>query len=165
MDTVNQVFLFENREQLQIMKNCLLQMETNGSSPENVNALFHSVHTIFCAAISSGDSENGIDFKFIVEFTHVLENVLDEMRSGTVNVSLELAGLLLVCSDHLGMLMNCVECNCEPDDYINKLSHSLHAKLQHYHGTTAPSTRTCLLSEPPAPLHSVAKMDTFIARA
>ncbi len=88
MDAIQQAYVVESRELLQMMEDNLLQMEDNGGDSETINSIFRAAHTIKGGA-------GVIECKFIVEFTHVLENVLDEMRSGTIKSSPELVEVLL----------------------------------------------------------------------
>ena len=143
MDAIQQAYVVEGRELLQMMEDNLLQMEGNGGDPDTINSIFRAAHTIKGGA-------GVIECKFIVEFTHVLENVLDEMRSGTIKPSPELVEVLLKSSDHLGALMACVENETWPSDEVNKVSLSLREKLQGYlgqpplsgsDGTTSHSTK------------------------
>jgi two-component system chemotaxis sensor kinase CheA len=153
MDVIQQAFVVESRELLQMMEDNLLQMEENGGDPETINAIFRAAHTIKGGA-------GVIDCKFVVEFTHVLENVLDEMRSGTIKSSPELAEVLLECSDHLGALMGCVESESEPDDDANKVSHTLREKLQRYLGKTSAASKDVALSEPKVHASGGGEMET-----
>ena len=125
MDVIEQGFVVESRELLQMMEDNLLQMESSGGDSETINAIFRAAHTIKGGA-------GVIECKFIVEFTHVLENVLDEMRAGTISADPALVEVLLESSDHMGTLMDCVENDAEPDDEVNKISQSLRERLQHY---------------------------------
>ena len=140
MDVIQQAYVVESRELLQMMEENLLQMEDNGGDSETINAIFRAAHTIKGGA-------GVIECKFIVEFTHVLENVLDEMRSGTIKSSPELVEVLLECSDHLSTLMGCVESESEPDDEINKVSHLLRGKLQQYLGAPPAASKEIVVSE------------------
>ncbi len=153
MDAIQQAFVVESRELLQMMEDNLLQMEENGGDAETINSIFRAAHTIKGGA-------GVIDCKFIVEFTHVLENVLDEMRSGTITSSPALVEVLLECSDHLGVLMACVESESEPDDDVNKVSHSLREKLQHYLGKTSAASKEVVLSEPKVQASGGGEMET-----
>ena len=130
MDAIQQAFVIESHELLQGMEEKLLQMEGSGGDPETINAIFRAAHTIKGGA-------GVIECKFIVEFTHVLENVLDEMRSGTITADPGLIEVLLACSDHLVRLIGCVENEAEPGDNDNKTSNALREKLQHYLGKPA----------------------------
>jgi len=113
MDAIQQAFVVESRELLQMMEDSLLQMEENGGDPETINAIFRAAHTIKGGA-------GVIECRFIVDFTHVLENVLDEMRAGTISPSPDLTEVLLFCADHLNTLIGCVESESEPDNDTSK---------------------------------------------
>ncbi|MDO8207966.1 MAG: chemotaxis protein CheA [Gallionella sp.] len=130
MDEIQQAFVVEGRELLQMMEDNLLQMEGSGSDSETINAIFRAAHTIKGGA-------GVIECNFIVEFTHVLENVLDEMRAGVIVADRELIEVLLNSADQLGALLTCVENNSEPGDDVNLTSAALREKLQHYLGKPA----------------------------
>jgi two-component system chemotaxis sensor kinase CheA len=130
MDEIQQAFVVEGRELLQMMEENLLQMEERGSDPEIINAIFRAAHTIKGGA-------GVIECQFVVEFTHVLENVLDEMRAGNIVADQTLVEVLLICADQLGALLNCIESDCEPGADVNLTSAALCEKLQHYLGSPA----------------------------
>lgn len=153
MDAIQQAFVIESRELLQMMEENLLQMESVGGDAETINAIFRAAHTIKGGA-------GVIECKFIVEFTHVLENVLDEMRSGTIISDRGLIEVLLACSDHLGRLMNCVENEAEPGDEDSKTSNTLRGKLQHYLGKPVAESKDVALSEPKVQVSSGDAMET-----
>ena len=140
MDAIQQAYVVEGRELLQMMEDNLLQMESNGGDSDTINSIFRAAHTIKGGA-------GVIECIFIVEFTHVLENVLDEMRSGTITSSPELVEVLLECSDHLATLMRCVENEAEPTAEVGKVSASLREKLQHYLGQPAETAQGIVLNE------------------
>jgi two-component system chemotaxis sensor kinase CheA len=141
MDAIQQAFVIESRELLQKMEENLLQMESDGSDPETTNSIFRAAHTIKGGA-------GVIECNFIVEFTHVLENLLDEMRSGNIISDRALVELLLECSDHLGKLLGCVENESEPSDEDNNISNFLKEKLQQYLGKPVVVGKDIVLNEP-----------------
>ena len=140
MDAIQQAYVVEGRELLQMMEDNLLQMESNGGDADTINSIFRAAHTIKGGA-------GVIECMFIVEFTHVLENVLDEMRSGTIKSSPDLVEVLLESSDHLSTLMSCVENDTQPNDDVNKVSQSLRGQLQHYLGKPVATGKDVVLSE------------------
>ena len=93
-----QTFVVEGRELLQDMETALLGLEVDAGSDEIVNEVFRAAHTIKGSAGLFG-------LEHIVRFTHVLESVLDRVRTHEIAVSSELVGLLLPCRDHLADLM------------------------------------------------------------
>lgn len=153
MDAIQQAFVVESRELLQAMEDNLLQMESSGGDAETINAIFRAAHTIKGGA-------GVIECKFIVEFTHVLENVLDEMRSGTITATPELIEVLLACSDQLGVLVGCVESETMPDDEVNKAGAALREKLQSFLGKPAAAPGGVVPSEANVEVNSGGEMET-----
>lgn len=94
LDAALQTFLIESRELLEQMEYDLLRLENDPDDPELLNALFRSVHTVKGAAGIFG-------LEPIVDFTHVVENLLDKLRQQQLLLSSELAALLLKCRDHI----------------------------------------------------------------
>ena len=101
MDQALQTYIEESRGLLDEMEGILLRLESEPQEEETVNAMFRAAHTIKGSA-----GLFGLDA--IVAFTHVVENVLDEVRGGTLAVNGELVELLLKCCDHIGLLITVV---------------------------------------------------------
>ena len=126
MDELRQAFVQESGEQLEQMEDTLLLLEKNPADPEAINTLFRSAHTIKGAA-------GVIECDFIVRFTHTLENVLDVLRDGDIQVSPDLIALLLQCKDHLGALLSLVATDTpEPPQELEGQSERLAAQLKAY---------------------------------
>jgi len=98
MDLALQTFLDESRELLSDMEQILLKLETRPGDSELQNALFRCVHTVKGSA-----GMFGLDH--VVDFTHVVENVLDRLRASELELSRDLANLLLRCRDHISLLV------------------------------------------------------------
>lgn len=99
LDDALQTFLAESRELLEEMERHLLELESTSEDPEQLNALFRCVHTIKGSA-----GLFGLDH--VVAFTHVVENVLDRLRDGALELDQNLAALLLKCRDHIAALID-----------------------------------------------------------
>ena len=99
MDELTSVYIQESREQLAEMEAGLLRLEQQPDDQDNINAIFRAAHTI------KGGS-GVIECRFVEQFTHLVENVLDALRNGEIAVSGPLATLLLECCDHMGSLMD-----------------------------------------------------------
>ncbi|MGZ3241066.1 MAG: Hpt domain-containing protein, partial [Burkholderiaceae bacterium] len=102
MDQALQAFIDESRELLEVMENALLGIEEADEKTEMVNAIFRAAHTIKGSA-----GLFGLDH--IVEFTHVVESVLDRVRDGKVKIEDALVALLLACRDHMGVLISALD--------------------------------------------------------
>src|SRR5487761_1964704 len=132
MDSIKQSFVFESREQKQQLKCHLLQMVNGEGNLETNNAIFQCALKIYRYALSAKYESDSLKCEFILEFMYVMVNVLNELRSEAFNADQELVGLLLACSDHLGVLTDCVENENVPDDIQNVLSRLLLDRLQSY---------------------------------
>lgn len=102
MDQALQTFLDESHELLIDMERILLELESEPNEAELHNALFRCVHTIKGSA-----GMFGLDH--VVNFTHVVENVMDRLRAQEIQFSAVLADLLLRCRDHISLLVEIPE--------------------------------------------------------
>ena len=93
-----QIFIAEGEELLQDMEDTLLVLENN-SDDETLNTIFRAAHTIKGSAGLFG-------LNYIVEFTHVVENVLDDMRNCLIPTSSELITVLMRCKDFIAILIS-----------------------------------------------------------
>lgn len=97
-----QTFLAESRDLLVDMEEILLLLEENPEDAELYNALFRCVHTIKGSAGMFG-------LNHVVDFSHVVENLLDRLRQREILLSQELVQLLLASRDHIGELVELTE--------------------------------------------------------
>ncbi len=98
MDDATQTFIQEAEELMVQMEDALLALEQSPGDAELINSVFRSMHTIKGAAGIFG-------FDPVVEFTHPVETILDQVRSGGRELDAELAALLLDCKDHTATLV------------------------------------------------------------
>lgn len=128
MDQALQTFLDESRELLIDMERILLELESDPGDAELNNALFRCVHTIKGSA-----GMFGLDH--VVNFTHVVENVMDRLRAQEIPFNAELANLLLRCRDHISLLVEIPEAaealEFQPQEVV------LLAELAPYHSLSA----------------------------
>ncbi len=119
-------FLEESRELLRQMEDALMYLETAEQDEDTVNAMFRAAHTIKGSA-----GLFGLDN--VVSFTHVVENVLDQVRSGEICITPDLVAVLLPCSDHIGILINeSMDNNSTPSDELHAEGELLLGKLRKY---------------------------------
>jgi two-component system chemotaxis sensor kinase CheA len=102
MEEIYSVFAQEAREQLAAMEEGLLRMEQGEQDSDTLNAIFRAAHTIKGAA-------GVVEIHHIEKFTHILENLLDKLRNGELQVSSEMITALLKGCDHIGALLDRVE--------------------------------------------------------
>ncbi|TCZ87933.1 chemotaxis protein CheA [Lysobacter sp. N42] len=91
-------FFEESREGLDTMESGLLGMEAGRSDADTINAIFRAAHSIKGGAGTFG-------FKYISDFTHVMETLLDEARAGKRHLDSAATSVLLTSVDVLrGMI-------------------------------------------------------------
>ncbi|TZF89941.1 chemotaxis protein CheA [Cognatilysobacter lacus] len=98
MSRFHAAFFEESREGLDTMESGLLGMEAGRSDADTINAIFRGAHSIKGGAGTFG-------FRFISDFTHVIETLLDEARAGKRHLDSAAISVLLNSVDVLrGML-------------------------------------------------------------
>lgn len=98
LDDALEIFILECRELLGDMEAALLAVDGAEGVDGRVNAIFRAAHTI-------KGSAGLFSLDHIVAFTHVLESVLDRVRSAKLELSDDLVALLLSCCDHMGAMV------------------------------------------------------------
>jgi two-component system chemotaxis sensor kinase CheA len=81
-------FFEESFEALDSMESALLKLDIGAPEPELINTIFRVAHSIKGGSATFGFSD-------IASFTHSLETLLDELRSGGMQVTLAISDLLL----------------------------------------------------------------------
>ena len=92
MPKIAELFLIEVEELLSDLEDGLLAIEERGEDRELINTIFRAAHTIKGSAGLSG-------FEEIVAFTHVMENVLERVRTGSLEIDKALVSTLLASVD------------------------------------------------------------------
>ncbi len=127
LEHVQQTFLAESRELLREMESGLLQLEKSPDDAEVINAVLRAAHTI-------KGSSGVFSFDAIVEFTHAIEGLLEEVRSGRIAIDKDLIALLLKCGDHVSSLLDCLAADDIQDafDQVREAGALLVKKLHRY---------------------------------
>ncbi|MGH8318972.1 MAG: chemotaxis protein CheA [Steroidobacteraceae bacterium] len=95
-------FFEESFEALDVMEAALLKLNVGSPEPELINTIFRVAHSIKGGSATFGFTE-------IASFTHSLETLLDELRSGTMPVSVAVCDLLLKSVDVLRAMLRAVQ--------------------------------------------------------
>jgi two-component system, chemotaxis family, sensor kinase CheA len=98
-DALIRVFLAEAEERLSQMEDGLVLLEDHPSDEELLQAIFRAAHTL------KGNSAT-LGFVALTESTHVLEDLLECVRSRTLPVTSDLVSLLLGSVDVLRQLLS-----------------------------------------------------------
>lgn len=149
MDAARQTFAEEVAELLSAMEDALLCLEQNPDDPDLLHQVFRAMHTIKGTAGVFG-------FDQVVRFTHTVESVMDDVRSGGRALDTTLTAVLLECKDHTANLVEVVLNHEDPnalDDEHLARGAALIERLTGEHAAaapeaTTPSTSTELIKAP-----------------
>jgi two-component system, chemotaxis family, sensor kinase CheA len=95
-------FFEESFEALDGMEAALLGLDVGAPDPERVNSIFRVAHSIKGGAGMFG-------FKDVASFTHTVETLLDEMRSGRMAVTRDISDKLLISVDVMRAMLTSVQ--------------------------------------------------------
>ncbi|MFM4703425.1 chemotaxis protein CheW [Aeromonas bivalvium] len=101
LDQALQTYLVEARELLVEMESALLSLESTPSDDELIGAVFRVAHTIKGSAGLFGLTP-------IIGFTHIVEDILDQVRNHRLAISAPLIKVLLESCDHINLLVSTV---------------------------------------------------------
>jgi two-component system, chemotaxis family, sensor kinase CheA len=95
-------FFEESFEALDSMEAALLKLDVGAPDKELINTIFRVAHSIKGGSATFGFSD-------IASFTHSLETMLDELRSGTMQVTLAMSDVLLRSVDVMRAMLRAVQ--------------------------------------------------------
>lgn len=114
MDSLKEIFRNEAQEILQNLEPDIIKLE-EGSDPEVINRIFRYIHTIKGSSGMAGMNE-------VSQFTHNLENLMDTVRSGKLQVNEKLIDILLNGLDWLRLSIFENDVDVDLNDLERKLS-------------------------------------------
>ncbi|WP_248681181.1 Hpt domain-containing protein [Zestomonas thermotolerans] len=141
MQAVRSVLLDEARELLVELEQNLLAIESAGADPERINALFRAAHTL-------KGSSGMFNLHLVVDFTHLMENLLVRVRNGEQAIDGPLVSLLLGCGDYLSRLFDEVAEGRDDSDPDPRERARLCAALNDYLGGAADSAAPAASATP-----------------
>lgn len=114
MDTTQymSMFLEESKDNLQMLNDCLLDLEKEPENIEKIGEIFRVAHTMKGMAATMG-------FNHIAELTHKMEDVLSKFRDGEIYVTAEVVTVLFKCLDGLERMVDNVENSIEENSDVN----------------------------------------------
>ncbi len=99
LDSIKQTFIVETSELLSDMEAALLHLEKTPDDEGAIHAVFRAAHTI-------KGSSGMFGYQEIVNFTHVMESFLEELRQGKFQVNSDMIAALLESGDFISELVN-----------------------------------------------------------
>lgn len=99
-----EIFIEEAQEHLQNLNQNLLELENNPNDNNILNEVFRSAHTLKGMAGTMG-------YDSMMNLTHNMENILDAVRKGTLNINSGILDVLFECLDFLEESVNYISEN------------------------------------------------------
>ena len=118
MDEELKLFRIDSDEQLTFMENALITMQEDGADDDNVGALFRAMHTIKGTA-------GMFNFDDVVEFAHIAENLLSEVRDHNVKLTPDMIDIFFKVKDHTQTLIDLTTDNEPIDEFTKATSEEL----------------------------------------
>lgn len=109
LEQLKVVFFEEADEGLAIMESGLLELDPGSADSEAINGIFRAAHSIKGGAGTFG-------FGGISSFTHGMETLLDQIRSGKAQLTAPRIKALLHAVDHLRILVDAARSGGKVDD-------------------------------------------------
>lgn len=122
-------FFEEARIQIEQLEQNILVLENDATDKDCIDELFRAAHTLKGAAATVAITE-------LADLTHVLEDVLDEIREGRQSVTHSVVDALLVAVD---VIKSMVDCRMEGSVYEDQGIEELKARLHRLTGETGDS--------------------------
>jgi len=98
------MFFDEAKEYVETLNNGILTLENNPGDKETIDAVFRAAHSLKGMAATMG-------FQNLTELTHKMENMLDRVREGKLEVTTEFIDLLLQGLDNIQFLVEKIKEN------------------------------------------------------
>lgn len=119
------IFTEETRELLETAESTLLSLEEDPNNTDLIAELFRNFHTIKGASAS-------FSFDEVVDFTHVVENVIGKVREEVLGLDETLISLLLDCRDHIKELIGIALGSSDQRAQDHLIERALREKLSRY---------------------------------
>lgn len=144
LDSARQAFVQEVAELLQSMEDALLALENHPDDAESLDEVFRAMHTI--------KGTGGVfGYTPVVEFTHIVETLMDRVRSGQIGMTKSLIETLLACRDHTARLIDFIAADATGetplDEGLRQAGEALLARLGHSGSSPAEPPNTASHSE------------------
>ena len=116
------MFFDEAKEYVETLNNGILTLENNPGDKETIDAVFRAAHSLKGMAATMG-------FENLTELTHKMENMLDRVREGKLEVTTDFIDLLLQGLDNIQFLVGKIResegeepSNVNLEGFINELA-------------------------------------------
>ena len=130
-----QVFFEEAAEHLSNMEKLLLGLDVANPSMDDLNAIFRAAHSIKGGAGTFG-------FTDMIDVTHVLETLLDQLRKQEMSLTNEMVNAFLEAGDAIAMQLAGHRDGSEVDQEMVKSARANLERLSAHHSAPQPAAQT-----------------------
>lgn len=109
---LHEIFIPEAEENLLILEDRIIGIEDNPGDKNLLNEAFRAIHSIKGGAGLAG-------FSKVKDFTHIVEDLFESLRSGEIQASKEIVGILLETLDVLKLMIANIAEEREADDQVD----------------------------------------------
>ncbi|MCD0501962.1 Hpt domain-containing protein, partial [Bordetella petrii] len=139
-----ETFFDEADELLAEMEQLLLQLDVGAPDIEQLNAIFRAAHSIKGGAATFGC------FQHLAGTTHLLENLLDEIRRGEMTLRADMVDIFLETKDVLKSQLDTYRASEEPDEAVYERICAVLRQLAQEHGAAPAPLAPAAAPAPPA---------------
>ena len=122
-DAHRKAFVAESEEGITELNNALLDLEADPDDDEAMDSIFRIAHTLKGNASAMG-------FESVSELAHEMEDLLDEVREGEIDVDIELMDLLFDSVDYLDAMVGDIAEDGETDIDASGVEADLREKME-----------------------------------
>ena len=116
-------FIRESEEAITELNNSLLDLESDPSDAEAMDAIFRTAHTL-------KGNFGAMGFDDAANLAHAMEDLLDAMRQGEMEVTSDVMDLVFAGVDQIGVIVNEIEAEGESTTQADDLVAQLRAVLE-----------------------------------
>ena len=138
-----EVFISEAKEHMSVLNAHLLELEKNIEDTDILNEIFRAAHTLKGMAATMG-------FDKVTELTHMMENVLDKLRSKRFKATPETIEVLFDCFDALELLVDEIVTEKDKGIDVKNLVDKLNALCLPTAGAPQPAAAAAAAPKPEA---------------
>lgn len=108
---LHEIFIPEAEENILILEDRIIGIENSPEDKNLLNEAFRAIHSIKGGAGLAG-------FIVIKNFTHIVEDLFESMRSGSIRIDKKLIGILLETLDILKLMISNISEDKAADDHV-----------------------------------------------
>lgn len=110
-NTLQEIFIQEAEDNLLILENGIISIEETPGDDEIINEVFRAIHSIKGGAGLAG-------FSGIKDFSHVVEDLFENIRSGVLSIEQDLISVILCAMDILKLMVSNIKGNRDSNDGV-----------------------------------------------